>query len=137
MKVPIVPVGKGTIYHVSEGSLGCLKTKGHGGAEDVFQGTGRTIRERKRGEVAENPRRTAWGPVYKVGQVARGARGREGSHKAEILRAGAGAPRGLRRRNHNAEAERARDYLLGLSPLELDPSLCWTFQNVFIDILVT
>lgn len=29
--------------------------------------------------------------------------GREGTHKAEILRAGAGAPRGLRRRNHNAE----------------------------------
>lgn len=29
--------------------------------------------------------------------------GARGTHKAEILRAGAGAPRGLRRRNHNAE----------------------------------
>lgn len=31
---------------------------------------------------------------------------RRGTHNAEILRAGAGAPRGLRRRDHNAEAER-------------------------------
>lgn len=42
------------------------------------------------------------GPVYIVGDRWWWW-GREGTHKAEILRAGAGAPRGLRRRNHNAE----------------------------------
>lgn len=37
-----------------------------------------------------------------VGTGGGGGEGRTGTHKAEILRAGAGAPRGLRRRNHNA-----------------------------------
>lgn len=71
--------------------MGCFKTKGRGEAEDVFQGTSRTAREwerdggtvgvgegrrdSERGEVAKIPRRTAWGPVYTVGQVVGGERG--------------------------------------------------------------
>ena len=47
---------------------------------------------------------TAWGPMPGIWWLGTGGGGdAEGTHKAEILRAGAGAPRGLRRRNHNAE----------------------------------
>lgn len=51
------------------------------------------------------------GPV--IGDARQG-----GTHNAEILRAGAGAPRGLRRRDHNAEAERRVSPRLSLAPLD-------------------
>lgn len=58
-------------------------------------------KERQNGERERDCSVNGVGPVYIVGD--RWWWGREGTHKAEILRAGAGAPRGLRRRNHNAE----------------------------------
>lgn len=59
-------------------------------------------KERQNGERERDCSVNGVGPVYIVGDRWWWW-GREGTHKAEILRAGAGAPRGLRRRNHNAE----------------------------------
>lgn len=49
------------------------------------------------------------GPQRGVGphdELGIGGAAKRGAHNAGILRAGAGAPRGLRHRDHNAEAER-------------------------------
>lgn len=67
------------------------------------------------------------------------------AHNAEILRAGAGAPRGLRRRDHNAEVERTHGERTGVSPATITgaprgPAAAPfppTFRNVFIDMFVT
>ena len=78
------------------------------------------------------------GPAYIVGD-RRWWWGREGTHKAEILRAGAGAPRGLRRRNHNAErswADYLWDYHLRDCPPTPPPPPSLRFETFFIDILV-
>lgn len=57
-------------------------------------------REREKGEGDSEANGVGPKCVMVVGACGEG---REEAHKAEILRAGAGAPRGLRRRNHNAE----------------------------------
>lgn len=61
---------------------------------------------RARGEVADRGgcQAPTWCEAPRPGPVIGGAR-QGGTHNAEILRAGAGAPRGLRHRDHNAEAE--------------------------------
>lgn len=97
--------------------MGCLflKQKVHGADERERERENRAIcrakeRQRKRKREAKRRKRerekdrsvNGVGPAYIVGD-RRWWWGREGTHKAEILRAGAGAPRGLRRRNHNAE----------------------------------
>lgn len=80
----------------------------------------------------------AWGPT--TGPIIGGAR-QGGTHNAEILRAGAGAPRGLRRRDHNAEAERTTGISerLSLATPEAPPSfpLFPRHLAVFIDMFVT
>lgn len=62
---------------------------------------------RERGQVWRTPRDvadlSAWRGAPTTEPGVDGARRGE-AHNAEILRAGAGAPRGLRRRDHNAEA---------------------------------
>lgn len=103
---------------------------------------------RARGKVAN--RRGCRAPTWRGAPRRTGHAGgvrRRGTHNAEILRAGAGAPRGLRRRDHNAEAERAhgerrpeylRDYhwrpsraRLSLRHLEIFLLIC-LLHNVWI-----
>lgn len=65
-----------------------------------------------------------------------GAVRREGTHNAEILRTGAGAPRGLRRRDHNAEARgtEERNIFPRLSlapPVPRYPPFTLTFKKRF------
>lgn len=129
--------GRDTIYHV-RGILGMLllKTKGpwkRRKREKLSAGRKNDReKERQNGERERDCSVNGVGPVYIVGDRWWWW-GREGTHKAEILRAGAGAPRGLRRRNHNAErswADYLWDYHLRvLLPLLLPCSA--PFRNVF------
>ena len=135
----IDPVPKGTIYHDRDTLKQKPRKNGMSSSGEEEDGE---VRERQGGGPTWLPEpRRGVGPHDELGISSQTVYGGRETHNAEILRAGAGAPRSLRRRDHNAKrthGERRTEYLRDYHwrPSRIRP-FSPTFRNVFIDMFVT